>query len=85
MKVEYDDEADAAFLWLTDQEPIQGIIANEIWPRELNEHVGMLFNEDGKIVGIEVLFASRYLQAEILEGKASTISAKSIQGGDAEE
>lgn len=63
MKYEYDNESDAMFIWFemgnTSEEKK---IFNEIWPKELKDHIGVLFDEEGKIMGIEVLFASNYFR-----------------------
>lgn len=50
MKVHYDDEVDALYLSLGDQEP-DGVI-------EIAEGVHLDTTEDGKITGIEILKAS---------------------------
>ncbi len=50
MKVHYDDEVDALYLGLSDQEP-DGVI-------EMAEGVNLDTTEDGKITGIEILKAS---------------------------
>lgn len=67
MKIEYDNESDAMFIWFHKGNHIKNeIIFSEIWPRELKEHIGFLFDEDGKIVGIEVLNASKYFRIDNL-------------------
>jgi len=50
VKVHYDDEVDALYLSLGDQEP-DGVI-------EIAEGVNLDTTEDGKITGIEILKAS---------------------------
>jgi len=50
VKVHYDDEVDALYLGLSDQEP-DGVI-------EMAEGVNLDTTEDGKITGIEILKAS---------------------------
>ncbi len=50
MKVHYDDEVDALYLSLGDQEP-DGVI-------EMAEGINLDTTEDGKITGIEILKAS---------------------------
>ncbi|AUB85291.1 DUF2283 domain-containing protein [Candidatus Thiodictyon syntrophicum] len=50
MKVHYDDEVDALYFGLSDQEP-DGVI-------EMAEGVNLDTTEDGKITGIEILKAS---------------------------
>ena len=51
MKVHYDDEIDALYLELGDQEP-DGVI-------EIAEGVNVDTTDDGKLTGIEILNASR--------------------------
>jgi uncharacterized protein YuzE len=68
--IEYDPESDAAFVWLVEDDSLQpAALASEVWPAELNEHIGLLFNANNQLVGIEVLFASRYLSASVLGPK----------------
>lgn len=67
MDIEYDEEADAAFIWLTVRPDDQsGLIQNELWPQELQGKVGLLFNAGKRLVGLEVLDASSRLPAELL-------------------
>lgn len=67
MNIEYDEETDAAFVWLVkDIDSAKKECTGEIWPLELNGNIGLLFNEDNKIMGIEVLQASFYLSKDIL-------------------
>ena len=51
MKIYYDKEVDAAYLRLTDAPPT-GVV-------EVSEGVNLDLTEDGKIVGIEILDASK--------------------------
>jgi uncharacterized protein YuzE len=51
MKIYYDHEVDAAYLRLSEEEPT-GVI-------EISEGVNLDLTEDNKIVGIEILDASR--------------------------
>jgi uncharacterized protein YuzE len=61
MKIEYDPEADSAYIWLNDLESHAKNYSNEIWPMELNNEIGILFTADKKIMGFEVINASKYL------------------------
>lgn len=73
MHVEYDSETDAAFIFLVPDEMLgPGLIAHEVWPPECSERVGLLFNEEEQLVGIEVLFASAVLPAELLKSARPT-------------
>ena len=68
MRIEYDPEADGAYIWLIDNiDARREECVSEIWPQELNGHVGLLLDKDGKIMGIEVLPASKYLVPELLK------------------
>ncbi len=61
MQKEYDSEVDGLFIWfLEDIEKAKGNFEKEVWPSELNNEIGFLFNTDGKILGIEVQPASKY-------------------------
>ena len=71
MNIEYDSETDCAFIWLAEdldqrnQHP-DGAIKTEIWPKELKDKLGVLFGQDDKILGFELLLASNFLQQDIL-------------------
>jgi uncharacterized protein YuzE len=66
MEVEYDRESDAAFLWLIPP-PEEKVIESELWPPELKEHIGLLFDSEQRLIGVEILFASAYLPKELLK------------------
>ena len=66
MIVEYDEEADAAFLWLSPRES-EKQFATEVWPTELRDQVGLLFDANNKLVGLEILFASTWLPQQVIE------------------
>lgn len=51
MKIYYDQEVDAAYLRLSEESPI-GVV-------EVSEGVNLDLTQDGKIVGIEILDASK--------------------------
>ena len=51
MKVNYDNEVDALYIQISDEEP-EGVI-------EVKEALNIDITKDGKIVGIELLDASR--------------------------
>lgn len=67
MDIEYDKESDAAFLWLTVR-PTEQAVEHELWPEELNGHVGLLFDSKKRLIGLEVLFASQHLPSALLQG-----------------
>jgi uncharacterized protein YuzE len=71
MEIEYDSESDGAFLWIVDDIDERNThkekaIKGEIWPKETKEEIGFLFGQDNKLIGIELLFASKYLPSNLL-------------------
>jgi len=62
MKLEYDKEVDAGYIYLVD-EVKDGEAVKTI---ELDPNIILDFNKDGKLLGIEVLNASKVLKKEIL-------------------
>lgn len=68
MNVEYDEEVDAAFVWLvSDIDLHKRDVVRELWPVELNETIGLLLSAEGRLIGIEVQPASKHLPAELLD------------------
>lgn len=68
MTFEYDEEVDALFIWFSESKELtEGIIAGEIWPSEAKEHIGLLFNDNNKLIGLEILFASAYLDIDYIK------------------
>ena len=62
MKLEYDKEVDAAYIYI--KYPIKsGEAKNTI---ELNENIILDFNSDKKLIGVEVLDASKVIEKEFL-------------------
>ena len=70
MDTEYDPQADSAFVWLT-AKPTgkKSVVHKELWPEELKGKIGLLFDVNKKLIGVEVLEASNYLPAELLTKK----------------
>lgn len=66
MDIEYDKDTDAAFVWLGTR-PTAHVIEGELWPEELKGHVGLLFDSQKRLIGLEVLFASEHLPSEVLK------------------
>jgi len=57
MRVSYDEEADAAYIYIKDK-----ILPKEVKKTiSLNEDINLDFDKDKKILGIEVLHASKVL------------------------
>ncbi|MBS3151072.1 DUF2283 domain-containing protein [Candidatus Woesearchaeota archaeon] len=65
MKLEYDKEADAAYIYI--KYPIKEGEAEKTI--ELNEDLIVDFDKDGKLIGIEILNASRVIGKEVLKEK----------------
>ena len=62
MKFEYDKEVDAAYIYL--EYPIK---ENETKKTiELNENIILEFNGNGKLLGVEILDASKVLNKKVL-------------------
>lgn len=62
MKFEYDNEVDAAYIYL--DFPIKDKqVKNTI---ELNDNIILDFDSNGKLLGVEILDASKVLKKEVL-------------------
>lgn len=66
MRITYDAEADAAYLYLTGEELMPGRDSVPCDPPEGTHAFVVLDWKDGKIVGLEVLDASKLLHADLL-------------------
>ncbi len=67
MKYEYDVEVDGLYIWfVSDIEKEKKNYKNEVWPVELKDEIGVLFDEEGKIMGLEIQPASKYFDKKIL-------------------
>ncbi len=69
MKVEYDKEADAAYIYLIDDIDIKPEWVKKTYSCDLHSVNGMInldFDENGKLGGIEVMDASKKLSADLL-------------------
>lgn len=60
MKYEYDPESDGLYVWFVDIESSSNKYKSEVWPIELKNQIGLLFDEAGKLMGLEVQPASLY-------------------------
>lgn len=67
MKVTYDDTVDAAYIQLADEIGARGV-ANTYPcdPVEVGGMINLDFDADGRLVGIEVMDASKRLPPEVL-------------------
>ena len=66
MRVSYDPEADAAYIYLTEQQLMPGRDSVPVDPPEGMQAMVVLDWKDGKIVGLEVLDAAALLHADLL-------------------
>jgi uncharacterized protein YuzE len=77
MYIEYDEEVDGAFIWFVDDiDKEKQKYDTEIWPKELNDEIGMLFTVDNKLLGIELLSASKYLSHSLITSSIPTGTKK---------
>jgi uncharacterized protein YuzE len=67
MRVTYDPEADAAYIYLTDEQLMPGRESVPIDPPEGMQAMVVLDWKDGKIVGLEVLDAAALLHPDLLQ------------------
>ncbi len=66
IKITYDNKADAAYIFL--KEPNIDIAKTyPCDPKEVNGMINLDFDKDGRLVGIEVMDASKKLPKEILD------------------
>jgi uncharacterized protein YuzE len=67
MRVEYDHEADAAYLCLVAPEGATEVARTvPVDPSEIDGEINLDFDRDGRLVGIEIQDASRFLDAKLL-------------------
>jgi uncharacterized protein YuzE len=67
MKYEYDKEVDGLYIWFVNIEEEKSNYENEIWPEELKNEIGLLFDKSGKLLGLEVMSASKYFEQKRLD------------------
>jgi uncharacterized protein YuzE len=61
MRFEYDKQADAAYIYF--EYPVEGEVKNTVG---LNEDINLDFDRQGKLLGVEILHASRVLNKKAL-------------------
>jgi len=66
MKITLDRQADAAYLFLTSSKDFFSYHTYPCDPIEVNGQINLDFDQSGRLVGIEVLDASRLLPKELL-------------------
>jgi uncharacterized protein YuzE len=69
--LEYDPEVDGALVWFRTVERDEDKFSREVWPRELQGKIGFLLDDHGRIVGIEILSASKYIDERLLNEAAN--------------
>ena len=69
MRVTYDKSTDVAYIYMTSDIGAGGVAKTYCCdPLEVNGQINLDFDHDGRLVGIEVLGASKRLPLAILEG-----------------
>lgn len=72
MRLTYDKQIDAAYLHLVDTiGPNQVSKTVPVDPREIDGEINLDFDRDGRLIGIEILAASRFLSRSLLENNPS--------------
>jgi uncharacterized protein YuzE len=67
VKITFDPTADAAYIYLVDEIAPGGVAKTyPCDPREVGGMINLDFDSDGRLLGIEVLDASKKLSAELL-------------------
>lgn len=75
MKYEYDKEADGLYIWFVDNiEENKEDYEGEIWPEELKNEIGLLFDKKWNLFGLEIMPASKYFE----KVKLDAISSESL-------
>lgn len=67
MKVTYDPSVDAAYIYLTDIRPGGVKKTYECDPNEVGTMINLDFDDEGRILGVEVLAASAHLPKSVLK------------------
>lgn len=61
MRLEYDKEVDAAYIYF--EHPIKGKVKRTV---ELKENINLDFDKNGKLLGVELLDASKVLKKKTI-------------------
>jgi uncharacterized protein YuzE len=68
VRVTLDRKADAAYVYLTEIDPGAATHTHAIAPTEVGGHmINLDFNNEWRLIGIEVIDASKALPAEVLD------------------
>lgn len=67
MNWEYDDKVDGLYIWFVENiEEEKENYKGEIWPVELNGEIGLLFDNEKKLMGLEIQPATKYFDEKRL-------------------
>ena len=67
VKITYDKNADAAYIYLTDIPPAGVAFTYPCDPIEINGMINLDFDKNNQLLGIEIMDASKKLPKEIIE------------------
>jgi len=72
MKITYDDSADAAYICLLDEIEPGGVARTYCCDtREVNGMINLDFDSGGRLIGIEILDASKLLPEPVLQNSSA--------------
>jgi uncharacterized protein YuzE len=66
MRVSYDEEVDAAYIYLREIEAGGAAYTYAARPEIETDMINLDFDRDGRLIGIEILSASRHLPPQLL-------------------
>jgi uncharacterized protein YuzE len=65
----YDPDADAAYIYVVDEIAAGGVAKTvPVDPTEVGGMINLDFDDQGHLVGVEILDASKYLPADLMRG-----------------
>ncbi|MGH2750229.1 MAG: DUF2283 domain-containing protein [Actinomycetota bacterium] len=68
MRIEYDSSVDAAYIYFVDDIGAGGVATTyPCDPLQVNGEINLDFDADGRLLGVEVLDASRFLPKSLLD------------------
>ena len=74
MRITYDPQVDAAYIYLVDEIRPGGVARTYLCdPREVDGQINLDFDPEGRLLGIEVLDASRKLPENVLREAPLTL------------
>jgi uncharacterized protein YuzE len=73
VRITYDPKADAAYIYLVDEIRPGGVVRTyPCDPREVKGQINLDFDSEGRLLGIEILDASKKLPENLLKGAPVT-------------